>query len=60
MQLLYLSDVNECAAQPCNNGGTCRDLDGDYSCQCPSPYVGKQCKQRTSTSITSAPSLFVF
>ncbi|KAM4592465.1 lactadherin-like isoform 1-T1 [Odontesthes bonariensis] len=39
-------NVNDCAKQPCTNGGTCRDLDGDYTCQCPSPYVGKQCQQR--------------
>uniref|UniRef100_H3CVY0 Milk fat globule EGF and factor V/VIII domain containing a n=1 Tax=Tetraodon nigroviridis TaxID=99883 RepID=H3CVY0_TETNG len=42
-------NVNECAAQPCNNGGTCRDLDGDYTCQCPSPYVGKQCQLRCTS-----------
>uniref|UniRef100_A0A1A7XHL9 Milk fat globule-EGF factor 8 protein n=1 Tax=Iconisemion striatum TaxID=60296 RepID=A0A1A7XHL9_9TELE len=37
-------NVNDCANQPCKNGGTCRDLDGDYTCHCPSPYVGKQCQ----------------
>lgn len=42
----FPADVNDCAAQPCSNGGVCRDLDGDYSCQCPSPYVGKQCQLR--------------
>lgn len=45
------TDVNDCAAQPCSNGGICRDLDGDYTCQCPSPYVGKQCQLRTFTFI---------
>ncbi|XP_061595936.1 EGF-like repeat and discoidin I-like domain-containing protein 3 isoform X2 [Cololabis saira] len=39
-------NVNDCAKEPCNNGGICRDLDGDYTCQCTSPYVGKQCQQR--------------
>ncbi|XP_028292947.1 EGF-like repeat and discoidin I-like domain-containing protein 3 isoform X2 [Gouania willdenowi] len=39
-------NVNDCANQPCKNGGACRDLDGDYTCQCPSPYVGKQCQLR--------------
>lgn len=57
--MLYLSDVNECAAQPCNNGGTCRDLDGDYACQCPSPYVGKQCQLRRFTSVRSVASLLL-
>ncbi|KAJ8412981.1 hypothetical protein AAFF_G00105630 [Aldrovandia affinis] len=40
------NNVNDCAGQPCKNGGVCRDLDGDYSCRCPSPYVGKQCQLR--------------
>ncbi|TRY97353.1 hypothetical protein DNTS_031694, partial [Danionella cerebrum] len=38
--------VNDCAGQPCLNGGTCRDLDGDFTCNCPSPYVGKHCQLR--------------
>ncbi|XP_029904248.1 lactadherin-like isoform X1 [Myripristis murdjan] len=40
---------NDCASQPCKNGGVCRDLDGDFTCQCPSPYVGKQCKLRCTS-----------
>uniref|UniRef100_A0A3Q3XG30 Uncharacterized protein n=1 Tax=Mola mola TaxID=94237 RepID=A0A3Q3XG30_MOLML len=40
------NNVNDCARQPCENGGTCRDLDGDFKCHCPSPYVGKHCQQR--------------
>ncbi|XP_066505740.1 milk fat globule EGF and factor V/VIII domain containing b isoform X1 [Hoplias malabaricus] len=39
-------NVNDCAGQPCQNGGQCRDLDGDFSCKCPSPYVGKHCQLR--------------
>lgn len=41
-------DVNDCAVQPCQNGGSCRDLDGDFKCHCPSPYVGKHCQLRKS------------
>ncbi|KAI7814821.1 milk fat globule EGF and factor V/VIII domain containing a [Triplophysa rosa] len=44
-------NVNDCANQPCKNGGVCRDLDGDYNCQCPSPYVGKQCQQRCTSTL---------
>ncbi|XP_037553064.1 lactadherin isoform X2 [Nematolebias whitei] len=40
------TNVNDCANKPCQNGGTCRDLDGDFSCLCASPYVGKQCQLR--------------
>ena len=36
-------DVNECEAQPCANGGTCSDLDGDYACACVSGWKGKDC-----------------
>ncbi|KAG9260826.1 lactadherin-like [Astyanax mexicanus] len=37
-------NVNDCANLPCKNGGKCRDLNGDYTCLCPSPYVGRQCQ----------------
>ncbi|XP_019729576.1 milk fat globule EGF and factor V/VIII domain containing b isoform X4 [Hippocampus comes] len=40
------NDVNDCARQPCQNGGSCRDLEGDFKCHCPSPYVGKHCQLR--------------
>lgn len=48
-----MTDVNDCAEQPCKNKGVCRDLEGDYTCQCPSPYVGKQCHMRRSTKYTT-------
>lgn len=40
------NNVNDCAGQPCKNGGSCRDLEGDFNCRCPSPYVGKHCQLR--------------
>ncbi|KAJ0029157.1 hypothetical protein NQD34_004154 [Periophthalmus magnuspinnatus] len=40
------TQINECQEQPCQNGGTCSDLNGDFSCTCPSPYVGKRCHLR--------------
>lgn len=39
-------DKNECSSQPCKNGGTCLDLDGDYTCKCPSPFFGRSCHVR--------------
>ncbi|XP_063045374.1 lactadherin-like isoform X2 [Engraulis encrasicolus] len=42
-------NVNDCAEDPCKNGGLCRDLDGDYTCLCTSPYVGKQCQVRCTS-----------
>ncbi|KAJ7994798.1 hypothetical protein DPEC_G00253200 [Dallia pectoralis] len=43
------NNVNDCENNPCRNKGMCRDLDADYTCQCPSPYVGKQCQFRCIT-----------
>ena len=27
-------DIDECASEPCKNGGTCVDLPGEYECIC--------------------------
>lgn len=35
--------LNECASNPCQFGGTCIDLLGDYRCQCPLYTSGKNC-----------------
>lgn len=34
-------DIDECASQPCHNGGVCVDLPQGYKCQCKN---GKFCK----------------
>nr|XP_056722078.1 lactadherin [Euleptes europaea] len=39
-------DMDECASRPCQNGGICLDLEGDYACRCISPYLGKTCNVR--------------
>lgn len=54
---LCLLDKNECYSQPCKNGGTCLDLDGDYACKCPSPFLGKTCHVRKSLAPTVQKSL---
>ena len=33
-----------CAHQPCQNGGTCRDLTNDYECRCVAGFVGPVCE----------------
>lgn len=43
MFLLY-SDINECEAEPCRNGGICTDLVANYSCECPGEYMGRNCQ----------------
>ncbi|KAM3825296.1 protein crumbs homolog 2 [Vipera latastei] len=39
--------ANFCSSAPCQNGGTCRDLEGGYQCLCaysPVAYVGRDCE----------------
>lgn len=31
-------DINECQSSPCQNGGTCIDLENSYACYCPDGY----------------------
>ena len=38
--------MNECIVyKPCKNGGTCVNTVGDYNCQCPDNYKGKNCDE---------------
>ncbi|XP_062998351.1 lactadherin isoform X2 [Elgaria multicarinata webbii] len=45
------NNMNECASQPCKNGGSCVDLSGDYTCKCASPYLGKTCHIRCANAL---------
>ncbi|XP_070206984.1 scavenger receptor cysteine-rich domain-containing protein DMBT1-like isoform X2 [Littorina saxatilis] len=36
-------DINECASNPCQNGGTCHDRVGQFSCTCPPGFIGQLC-----------------
>ncbi|XP_030837335.1 fibropellin-3-like [Strongylocentrotus purpuratus] len=36
-------DFNECASNPCRNGGTCTDDDNRYLCQCMAGWAGVNC-----------------
>ncbi len=36
-------DINECANNPCINGGTCTNTDGSFTCTCVPGYTGDLC-----------------
>ena len=38
-----LADIDDCADQPCLNGGTCSDGVDDHTCVCADGYNGKNC-----------------
>lgn len=38
-------DIDECLSQPCQNNGTCDDLIGHYSCNCPEDFIGVNCEK---------------
>uniref|UniRef100_A0A8D2DKK3 Crumbs cell polarity complex component 2 n=1 Tax=Sciurus vulgaris TaxID=55149 RepID=A0A8D2DKK3_SCIVU len=38
-------DVDECASQPCLNGGHCQDLPSGFLCQCQDGYAGLACQE---------------
>jgi protein crumbs len=40
-------DLDECETLPCQHGGICTQspTPGDYSCQCPQEYKGKDCQE---------------
>ena len=41
---LFSTDINDCLRGACQNGGTCRDGVGNYSCQCLPGFTGENCQ----------------
>lgn len=41
--LCLKSDIDECASDPCQNGGTCNDMVNGYNCTCAPGYEGTLC-----------------
>ena len=44
----FVSEVDECSSNPCENGGTCIDGINEYSCQCVAGYIGANCETGSS------------
>uniref|UniRef100_A0A7S2ZTJ2 Metalloendopeptidase n=1 Tax=Rhodosorus marinus TaxID=101924 RepID=A0A7S2ZTJ2_9RHOD len=40
-----IADRDECARNPCQNGGECVDLEADYVCNCPRGFTGVNCER---------------
>ena len=45
------SDINECASNPCQNGGTCVDAVNGYNCSCVSGWAGEHCTTGSKTDL---------
>ena len=43
-----LVEINECESNPCENGGTCIDMEGGYECTCESGFTGPACETGNS------------
>lgn len=37
-------DIDDCASDPCVNGGTCNDAVNSYTCSFPTDYYGNHCE----------------
>ena len=44
VSVVCFSDIDECASDPCSNGGTCSDLVNKFVCNCPPGYGGIRCE----------------
>ncbi len=50
---LLIADIDDCAVNPCNNGGTCTDNGAaDFSCTCAHGYTGATCQTGKSFYLT--------
>ncbi|VDL80711.1 unnamed protein product, partial [Nippostrongylus brasiliensis] len=46
-------NIDDCASQPCQNGGTCTDEVAGFSCACPAGYRGVHCQHLVDHCSTS-------
>lgn len=46
-------EINECASNPCSNGGSCRDSIGRYYCDCVPGFTGTSCQLHINECVSS-------
>ena len=39
-----MKDIDDCASNPCQNGGTCNDEVNSYTCDCVPGHAGDNCE----------------
>ena len=48
VRFIILLDIDECASDPCRNGGTCYDGINGYACNCANGWTGATCESGES------------
>jgi len=46
-------DINECASDPCKNGGECKDEINQFTCTCAEGWTGNTCEEGKPVGIGS-------
>ena len=47
---VYVSDVDECASNPCQNNGTCNDAINQFQCSCLAGFTDDMCQTSNAFS----------
>ena len=42
--VIHFLDIDDCATNPCQNGGSCTDQINGYTCNCVDGYDGTNCE----------------
>ncbi|XP_072043432.1 fibropellin-3-like [Amphiura filiformis] len=50
LSAIDVSDGDECASEPCQNGGVCIDKQNGFSCKCRRGFQGPTCQQQAGLS----------
>jgi hypothetical protein len=51
--ILFSLEINNCASNPCNNGGICLNAKDDYECACQGGFSGKNCDDEVSQCLSN-------